>query len=176
MAESGTPVGNSTEPTEKPPDPGDNIAAELQKKITEAFDIFDHEANKTVDVREIGTIVRSLLCCPTEGELHDILADIEEDEPTGYIRFDKFQPEMLKVLLERRYKPSPEDQLSKAFDVLDQEKNGYLTTEELTKYMTEEGEPFTQEEMEEMLSAAVDPEKGVVFYKDFVAMMVVEDT
>lgn len=37
------------------------------------------------------------------------------------------------------------------------------------------GEPFTQEEMEEMLSAAVDPEKGVVFYKDFVAMMVVED-
>lgn len=38
-----------------------------------------------------------------------------------------------------RYKPAPEDQLSKAFDVLDQEKKGYLTTEELTKYMTEEG-------------------------------------
>lgn len=38
------------------------------------------------------------------------------------------------------------------------------------------GEPFTQEEMEEMLSAAVDPEKGVVFFKDFVAMMVVEDS
>jgi Ca2+-binding EF-hand superfamily protein len=37
------------------------------------------------------------------------------------------------------------------------------------------GEPFTQEEMEEMLSAAVDPEKGVIFYKDFVAMMVVDD-
>ena len=37
------------------------------------------------------------------------------------------------------------------------------------------GEPFTQEEMEEMLSAAVDPDKGIVFYKDFVAMMVVED-
>ena len=38
-----------------------------------------------------------------------------------------------------------------------------------------QGEPFTQEEMEEMLSAAVDPDKGIVFYKDFVAMMVVED-
>ena len=37
------------------------------------------------------------------------------------------------------------------------------------------GEPFTQEEMEEMLSAAVDPDKGIVFYKDFVSMMVVED-
>ena len=37
------------------------------------------------------------------------------------------------------------------------------------------GEPFTQEEMEEMLSAAVDPDKGIIFYRDFVSMMVVED-
>ena len=26
--------------------------------------------------REVGTIVRSLKCCPTEGELHDILAEV----------------------------------------------------------------------------------------------------
>ena len=30
---------------------GDSTAAELQKKIADAFDIFDHESNKTVDVR-----------------------------------------------------------------------------------------------------------------------------
>lgn len=29
----------------------DSSAAELQKKISDAFDIFDHESNKTVDVR-----------------------------------------------------------------------------------------------------------------------------
>ena len=38
-----------------------------------------------------------------------------------------------------RYKPAPEDQIMKAFEVLDQENKGYLTTEELTKYMSEEG-------------------------------------
>lgn len=27
-------------------------------------------------LREVGTIVRSLKCCPTEGELHDILAEV----------------------------------------------------------------------------------------------------
>lgn len=37
------------------------------------------------------------------------------------------------------YKPAPEDRLMKAFEVLDQEKKGYLTTEELSKFMTEEG-------------------------------------
>ena len=33
---------------------------DVQKKIQEAFDIFDHEQNKTVDVREVGAIIRSL--------------------------------------------------------------------------------------------------------------------
>jgi len=42
--------------------------------------------------------------------------------------------------------------------------------------MTEEGEPFTQEEMDEFLSAAVDPDRGVVLYKDYVSVMAVEDT
>ena len=38
------------------------------------------------------------------------------------------------------------------------------------------GEPFSTEEMEEMLSAAVDPEKGYVLYKDYAATMSVEET
>ena len=52
------------------------MLAGIQSKITEAFDIFDHESNKTVDVREIGTIVRSLGCCPSEAEIHDMLAEV----------------------------------------------------------------------------------------------------
>ena len=47
----------------------------VQKQIEEAFDIFDHEGNKTVDVREVGTIMRSLDFCPTENELNDVLAE-----------------------------------------------------------------------------------------------------
>jgi len=157
-------------------DNADSLLADIQKKITDAFDIFDHESNKTVDVREVGTIIRSLNCCPSEAELHDMLAEIEEEEPTGYIRFEKFLPMMTKVLMERRYKPSPEDQILKAFQVLDTDMKGYLTVEELTKYMTEEGEPFAQEEMEEMISAAVDPEKKTVLYKDYASVMAVEET
>ena len=154
----------------------ESMLAEIEKRITEAFEIFDHENNKTVDVREIGTIVRSLGCCPSEGELHDMLAEIEEEEPTGYIRFEKFLPMMTRILMERRYKPAPEDQLLKAFEVLDSEHKGFLSQEELSKFMVEEGEPFTQEEMDEFLSAAVDPDRGVVLYKDYVAVMAVEDS
>ena len=60
--------------------------------------------------------------------------------------------------------------------VLDAEGKGYLSQEEISKFMTEEGEPFTQEELEEMLSAAVDPEQGLIFYKDYVSVMAVDET
>lgn len=37
-----------------------SIATDLEKKVADAFLIFDHQGNKTVDVREIGTILRYL--------------------------------------------------------------------------------------------------------------------
>ena len=47
----------STPSSQKPPE---NLTPEMQKKVLDAFEVFDHEQNKTVDVREIGTIIRSL--------------------------------------------------------------------------------------------------------------------
>ena len=52
--------------------------------------------------REVGTIIRSLHCYPSEAELHDMIQEVEEEEPTGFIRFEKFQPMMARVLMERR--------------------------------------------------------------------------
>lgn len=37
------------------------------------------------------------------------------------------------------------------------------------------GEPFSQEEMEEMLSAAIDPESNAINYRDYIAMMVIDE-
>lgn len=59
----------------------------------------------------------------------------------------------------------------RAFEVLDQDHKSHLTPEELKKLMTNEGEPFSAEELEEFLTAAMDTEKGVVQYREFVTMM-----
>ena len=59
--------------------------------------------------------------------------------------------------------------------VLDPAKRGFLSKDELIKYMTEEGEPFSQEEMEELLSAAIDPESNSIHYKDYIIMMVIDE-
>ena len=81
----------------------------------------------------------------------------------------------LSLFIITRYQPSSEEMLLKAFEVLDQDKKSHLTTEELKKVLMEEGEPFSQEEMDEMLQAAVDPDRGTILYKDFVTLMLPED-
>ncbi len=49
----------------------------------------------------------------------------------------------LFVISHCRYKPAPEDKLLKAFHALDVDAKGFLTQEELSKYMTEEGQHQT---------------------------------
>ncbi|XP_031170050.1 dynein regulatory complex protein 8 [Sander lucioperca] len=149
------------------------IVSDVHKKIKAAFEAFDYESNNTVDVREIGTIIYSLGCFPTQANLHDLIAEVEEDH-TGYIHLDKFLPAMTKVLLDHKFPSIPEDLLLQAFEVLDKEKKGYLEPEELTKYMTQEGEVFTQEEMDEMLTALADHEKNLVYYKDLISQLTID--
>lgn len=70
-----------------------------------------------------------------------------------------------------RYQPASEEQLVKAFLTLDEDHASHLTPDNLKRFMMEEGEPFTQEEVEEMLKAATDPEKDIVLYRDYVTLM-----
>uniref|UniRef100_A0A3B3ZCC8 EF-hand domain-containing protein n=1 Tax=Periophthalmus magnuspinnatus TaxID=409849 RepID=A0A3B3ZCC8_9GOBI len=150
------------------------MASDVHKKIKAAFKAFDYEANNTVDVREIGTIVFSLGCFPSQADLHDFIAQVEEDH-TGFIHLEKFLPVMTNVLLEKRFPPIPEDKLLQAFEVLDKEKKGYLEQEELTKYMMQEGEVFTQEEMDEMLTALTDQKDNVIYYKDVIDELIIDN-
>ena len=45
-----------------------------------------------VDVREIGTIVRSLGHCPSESQLQEVIGEMEDTEQMGYIHLDRFLP------------------------------------------------------------------------------------
>ncbi|KAM4593589.1 dynein regulatory complex protein 8 [Odontesthes bonariensis] len=147
--------------------------SDIHKKIRAVFEAFDYESNNTVDVREISTIIYSLGCFPAQADLHDFIAEVEEDN-TGYIHLERFLPVMTKVLLEQKFPPIPEDHLLQAFEALDKEKKGYLEPEELSKYMTQEGEPFTQEEMDEMLTALTDRDSNLIYYKDLISQLTID--
>ena len=86
---------------------GDQDAASIKKRqvfesIKAAFSLFDRDNKGMCDVREIGTIVRHLGICPTEIELRDLITECEEEEPTGFIRFERFERMMSRILMENQ--------------------------------------------------------------------------
>jgi Ca2+-binding EF-hand superfamily protein len=78
-----------------------------------------------------------------------VLDQIEEEEPTGFIRFDKFESLMQRVLGEemQQHLRDTEEKIIAAFKVLDVDKKGYLEPEEFKRLMSQHGEKFSQEEV-----------------------------
>ncbi|KAM9817635.1 dynein regulatory complex protein 8-like [Neosynchiropus ocellatus] len=139
----------------------------LQMKIQAAFKVFDILSNNTVDVREIDTIIYSLGCFPCQADVHKFINEID-DNHTGYVSLETFLPAMTKVLVENKFPPISDEDLLQAFQVLDEEKKGYLEPDELKKWITLEGEPFSQDEVDEMLTAFCDHDKNLIYYEDIV--------
>lgn len=171
-----------------------NLSNDLERRIADAFSIFDHHGNKSVDVREIGSIIRYLGCVPDENELNEIISATELEDSSGVVHLSKFLPHIQQILMENKIKPAAPEKLLKAFQILDPEGRGYLTRDSMAKILMEEGEPFTQvmhpqaqlnalqfnkqkfilqEELDEMMAVAVDPATNTIPYEFFINQLMV---
>ena len=79
---------------------------------------------------------------------------LEEDEPSDYIKYAKFEPFMLKVLMENEYEPSPVEHMLAAFRALDPEGKGYIDVEVIKNLLGQQGIPLREREMESFLKYA----------------------
>ncbi|XP_054289245.1 dynein regulatory complex protein 8-like isoform X1 [Macrosteles quadrilineatus] len=149
------------------------ITNDLERRIAEAFEVFDHGGNKTVDVREVGTIIRSLGCCPSEAEVQEIIVRVEDQETSGSVTLANFLPVVSQIISEFKLQPASPEELLKAFQTLDKEGKGFLEREATARAMMEEGEPFTQEEVDEMMAVAVNPESGNIPYEYYINQIMV---
>lgn len=76
----------------------------MDRKIADAFLIFDHHGQKTVDVREIGSILRYLHLVPTEAEVVEVIAETEfAGDSNGTVHLSKFLPYAKNLLVRKIY-------------------------------------------------------------------------
>lgn len=58
---------------------------------------------------------------------------------------------------------------------MDQEGKGFVDRDYMTKLITEEGEPFTAEELEEMMAVAVDMTTDKIAYENYLNQLLVSN-
>lgn len=72
-----------------------------------------------------------------------------------------------------RFKPAEPEELLKAFQLLDPENRGYIMKSDLEKSIMEIGEPFTKEEVADMMAVACDAETGKINYEHYINLLIV---
>ncbi|XP_018349200.1 PREDICTED: EF-hand calcium-binding domain-containing protein 2-like isoform X1 [Trachymyrmex septentrionalis] len=145
----------------------------LEKRLCEAFDVFDNASVGEVNVRDLGTIIRALGCVITEAELQEIQVEVEDVE-NNCVRISRFVEYMSKAINERKFKPAEPEELLKAFQLLDPENHGYIMKDDLEKSIMEIGEPFTKEEVADMMAVACDAETGKINYEHYINLLIVK--
>ena len=71
--------------------------------------------------------MRYLLQFPSEAQVRDyIITKLEDDEPSDYIKYEKFEPYMIQVLMQNEFEPATAERLLDAFKILDPQGLGYV--------------------------------------------------
>lgn len=73
-----------------------------------------------------------------------------------------------------RMEAAAPEKLLEVFKVLDPNNTGYLHVDNVSRLIMDEGEPFTQEELDEMLAAAVDVQTGHIAYEFYINSLMVD--
>lgn len=144
-----------------------------EKKIQAAFKLFDKENKGVVSQEEVPYIMRYLSVYPSEVALvKEILPEMQDDEPTAFVAYEKLKTVMLRLMRTRQWEPDAEDILIQAFKTLDVEGKGYIEWDKLKDILVTKGEaPFREKECENFQRVAIDMESGHVFYEDYVALI-----
>ncbi|XP_053990450.1 dynein regulatory complex protein 8-like isoform X2 [Hylaeus anthracinus] len=145
----------------------------LEKRLCEAFNVFDSGKVGEIDVSDLGTIIRALGCVITEAELQEIQVEVENVE-NNCVPLNRFLEYMCKSINERKFKPAEPENLLKAFQLLDRENRGYIIRDVLEKAMMEIAEPFSEQEITDMMAIACDPQTNRINYEHYINLLIVK--
>ncbi|KAL2236273.1 UNVERIFIED_CONTAM: putative calcium-binding protein CML13 [Sesamum indicum] len=125
------------------------LTQQKRQEIKEAFELFDTDGSGTIDAKELNVAMRALGFEMSEEEITRMIAEVDKDG-SGAIDFDEFCHMMTAKFGER----DTEEELMKAFNIIDQDKNGKISAADIQRIARELGENFTEKEIQDMIDEA----------------------
>ena len=107
-----------------------------------------------------------------------LVSDIKggEDNSTGMVEYERFDDVMVRALLEnaREYRRDTEERLLRAFRAFDPDDKGYIEVDALKAILTQRGDAFLAEEMQNMLALANREgfvQSGKFYYEEYAELV-----
>merc|ERR1712122_218128 len=133
-----------------------NLANDEIKCLKVCFDLFDTKKQDYLSADDLGEIMRAMGFRPTEEELVDLVAEIDED---GSGQIEDPDIETMKK------------ELKDAFRIYDKNGEGFITTETLRELIGELLAPLTEEELEGIIEELDEDGSGSMDFDEFCEMM-----
>ncbi len=137
------------------------------KELKEAFTMFDRDKDGLINYNELGNVLKSQGFSPTNQELLEMIADVDENED------DKINFEEFLILMHSRLKKADiENELNEAFSVYDKNGSGIISIREFKKIMNSLGDKICEEEINEIIQKIDTKNRGYINYKDLTKIIV----
>ncbi|CAF0886682.1 unnamed protein product [Adineta ricciae] len=144
----------------------EHFTEEQIQEFRQAFLLYDKDSDGAINPKVLGNVMRTLGQNPTEDELKGLINEFDCDGK-GLIDFDEF----LQMMAKRAKEHNEEDELIEAFRVFDKNGHGYIKVAELKHIMTNLGEQFSNDEVDEILNEIDTTGNGIIRYEEVVKMI-----
>ncbi|PPJ50644.1 hypothetical protein CBER1_05246 [Cercospora berteroae] len=144
----------------------DKLSEEEKQHYREAFSVFDKNGDGEISAAELGDVMRSLGLKPTDGELQDMLHEVDSDN-SGSIDINEF----LVLMSHVGSAQDTEDELLNAFRVFDKDSSGTISASEMREVLKALGEDLTDKEINEIMSAADTDGDKTIDFEEFKKIM-----
>lgn len=113
----------------------EGLSEEKLSEYKDIFSFFDRDGGGTITTVELGQVMRTFGWAPTEGELQELVGEIDQDG-NGCITFNEFVWLMTREI----HDGDIEEEIREAFRVFDKEGHGFIPVPDLTEVLQKLGE------------------------------------
>mmetsp|Transcript_4629 Transcript_4629/g.6037 ORF Transcript_4629/g.6037 Transcript_4629/m.6037 type:complete len:207 (-) Transcript_4629:21-641(-) len=132
-------------------------------ELKEAFSLLDEDGDGMISAKELGVVMKFLnVSDPEQAELIKQMY-VQRNQKIDFLTFVNLMSE--KIVLDS------EQEILAAFEVFDQDGNGFISPNEFLKTMVSMGLKVTEEEVDEMIHQADCDGDGQINYLEFLEMM-----
>ena len=140
----------------------DVLSPEKIQIYRETFKAFDRNGDGTISTKELGVVMRTLGQNPTEAELSDLIAEIDQDG-NGEIDFDEF----VKLMSKKMKDSDIQEKSLEAFKIFDRKNKGLIHVNEIRNILQNMGEKMQASEVESLIKDLELNSQGELDYNAF---------